>query len=78
MKVAAGKTPPRADEDDLLAVVASEKGDTVIVAARVLTVDASTEPADITVAVKEADALRVAAIPKPQITLMQRPMQEKR
>ena len=78
LKVSIGKTPPQAGESVFLSVVASETGNAIVVAARVLTIDASAEPADVTVALNTPDALRVAAVPKPQITLIQRPPQEKR
>lgn len=78
LKVFCGKTPPRADDQIRLGIIASEKdAPPLVVAARVLTLDTATDPADLTVAVTEADALLVIAVPKPQITLMQRLPQEK-
>lgn len=78
LKLSTGKTPPRAGETVLLGVVASETGQALTATARVLIIDASAEPADVTVALADADAVRVAGIPNPQFTLLQRPPEEKR
>lgn len=78
LRLFVGTTPPKADERVLLGVVASEHGDTIVVAARVLAVDTLSDPASVTMAIREHDAVRLATIPKPQIQLMHRTSQEQK
>ncbi len=79
LKLSLGTVTLRANAWVFLGVVASEGGEAIVIAARVLAVDASSDPAHVTVAMNERDAARFAVIPKPQIQVMQHaPREQKR
>ena len=76
LKLFVGRTPPQVGEVVLLGVVSSDRGDAFVVVARVLAADTTLDPASLTVAMSERDAVRMSTIPKPQIQLMHRSPQE--
>jgi hypothetical protein len=73
LRVFVGQTPPTVGEHVILSVVGVERGGPAVIPSRVLAVDSLTDPAHLTVATSQRDALALAAIPQPQIQLLHRP-----
>ena len=75
LKIFVGRTPPAAGQQVLLAVVTPQRDDRILAHARVLAVDASVDPAYVTVVLSRSHAVALATIPKPQIQLIEEPAQ---
>ncbi|HEY0370937.1 MAG TPA: hypothetical protein VGD79_02995 [Thermoanaerobaculia bacterium] len=73
LKIFVGRTPPAVGDRVLLAVGAAQRGDRLVSRARVLSVDASVDPAYVTVAMSPREAIALATIPQPRIQFVQEP-----